>query len=151
MKCSSADFHHLAIPNYRSHPPPLNRYLALLFPRLNTQVQVDTSQTTIATNKIIRNAKWEQPSYVTSPDCFTRLSRWRPAGSSNQPEGHFWMPKKLYLGEQNTFFYAKYFLFSIFRAFSAIFTLRVEDPLNNSSVKQVLKLITSFARFRQNT
>ena len=44
----------------------------------------------------------------------------------------FFGRRKKYIRVSRILFYAKYLLFSIFRAFSAIFTLRVEDPFKAS-------------------
>ena len=43
----------------------------------------------------------------------------------------FFGPRKKYMRVSRILFYAKYLLFSIFRAFSAIFTIRVEDPFKS--------------------
>ena len=98
---------------------------------LNIAFKGNANMRHFAVIRDIRRA--EQPSNVTSPDCFTRLSRWRPAGSSNQPEGIFGRRKK-FTWVSRILFYAKYLLFSIFRAFSAIFTVRVEDPFKNGEI-----------------
>ena len=49
----------------------------------------------------------------------------------------FFGRRKKYIRVSRILFYAKYLLFSIFRAFSAIFTLRLEDPFKafDSTVK----------------
>ena len=46
----------------------------------------------------------------------------------------FFGRRKKYIQVSRILFYAKYLLFSIFRAFSAIFTLRVEDPFKMCKV-----------------
>ena len=54
--------------------------------------------------------------------------------------------EKNYVWVSRILFYAKYLLFSIFRAFSAIFTLRVEDPFKTENCFCVLVNVHKVAK-----